>query len=490
MARTQVKSRRSGPETHRWVSQVLLGGGVQSVLRVFLAATTARLISPADTGLFQLAISLVLVAIAIGDPGLAEAAVRRPAQTRASRDTFFAVNVGMGCLIGLVLAAIAHPLAAALGAPGSGPIIQALAIMPPLATLALGPLVELRRSRRFRDIALVEAFAVFAGCVACVIGALRGGGIWALFAYQSIWSLTRLLGVMALAPVLPLPILKLRALRPVARFARNVWAARLADVLVSQLDKVVIGAVLGAVALGLYSRAYLLVALPLNLIAVAVTTVLVPSLARAATDDGALKAEFLAVTEAIATITFPAFIAAAALAAPLVSVMFGRGRDWDWVGVAHLLAIMAPVAAFDSLGQPQRSLLIARGRTGLALTVSMVGGALVILGIAVGAQHSLAGAAVGYAAATVAAFLISATLALRVLELSPLAYALRLLRPAASAAAMGVVLWMLHPILVRAGTPEILQLLALSAAGGLTYLTLLGWNRIGRVFGLVRAPAT
>lgn len=485
----RIPGKRSGPETHRWVSLVLLGGGVQSVLRILLAATTARLISPADTGLFQLALSLVLVAVAIGDPGLAEAAVRRPAQTRVSRDTFFAVNVGLGCLVGLVLLAVAEPLARSLGAPGSGLLIMALAMLPPAASLALGPLVELRRSRRFRDIALVEVLATFAGCAACMVVALQGGGTWALFAYQALWSVTRLIGFMILAPVLPRPILKLRALRPVARFASNVWAARLADVLVSQLDKVVIGALLGAVALGLYSRAYLLVALPLNLIGAAVTTVLVPSLARAATDGGALKREFLATSEAVATVTFPAFVGAAALASPLVGVMFGRGHNWNWADVATLLAIMAPVAALDSLGQPQRSMMIARGRAGLALGVSLASGALVIAGIAIGAQHSLIGAAWGYAAATVTDFLICSTLALRLIGASAGEYARRLLRTAAAAGAMYAVLVLLRPVLAAWGAPEALQLLALVACGGLVYLTLLGWTRLGQVFGWVRSAA-
>jgi O-antigen/teichoic acid export membrane protein len=489
VARIPGKSRRSGPETHRWVSLVLLGGGVQSVLRILLAATTARLISPADTGLFQLALSLVLVAVAIGDPGLAEAAVRRPAQTRISRDTFFAVNVGLGCVIGLALLAVAGPLARGLGVPESRPLIMALAILPPFATLSLGPLVELRRSRRFRDIAMIEVLATFMGCAACMVLALRGAGAWALFAYQAAWSITRLVGVMILAPVLPRPIIKLRALRPVARFASNVWAARLADMLVSQLDKVVIGALLGTLALGLYSRAYLLVALPLNLIGAAVTTVLVPALARAATDGGALKREFLATTEAIATVTLPAFIGAAALASPLVGVMFGRGRDWNWAEVATLLAIMAPVAALDSLGQPQRSLMIARGRAGLALGVSLASGALVITGIAIGAQHSLIGAAWGYAAATVTDFLICSALALPLIGVSPGEYVLRLLRTAAAAGAMCAVLVLLRPVLAASRVPEALQLVALVACGGLVYLTLLGWARLGRVFGWARSVA-
>lgn len=470
---------------------VLLGGGVQSLLRVLLAAVTARLISPNDIGLFQLSLSIVFVAVALGDPGLGEAAVRRPAQTRASRETFFAVNVGLGGLVGAVLLVVAGPLAAWLGAPQSRPLIMALAILPPLAALTLGPLVELRRNRRFRDIAFVEALATFAGCTACVLLALRSGGAWAMVAYQATWGVTRLASYLSLAPGLPRPIPRLKILKPVARFASRVWASRLADVLVSQLDKVIVGALLGTLALGLYSRAYLLVALPLNLIAAAVTTVLVPSLARAEAAGGALKGEFLATTGAIATLTFPAFVGAATLAVPIVSVLFGRGRDWDWAGVADLLAIMAPVAALDSLSQPQRSLLIARGRAGLALTVSLISAGLVIAGIAVGAQQSLAGAAWGYAAATLATFVISSTLALRLVGASPGDYVRRLARTAASAAAMWVVVWLLRRSLASLGAPDILQLALLVPCGALVYLSCLGWRRVGQAFGIARgAPAS
>ena len=66
---------------------LLLGGGVQSLLRLTFAAFTARLVSPADTGVFQLALSVVLLMSALADPALTEATVRRGSQTRRSRST-------------------------------------------------------------------------------------------------------------------------------------------------------------------------------------------------------------------------------------------------------------------------------------------------------------------------------------------------------------------------------------------------------------------
>ena len=56
---------------------------------------------------------------------------------------------------------------------------------------------------------------------------------------------------------------------------------------------------------------------------------------------------------------------------------------------------------------------------------------------------------------------------------------------------MCAVLLLLRPVLARfRDRRKLLQLVALAVAcGGLVYLTLLGWTRLGRVFGWARSAA-
>jgi O-antigen/teichoic acid export membrane protein len=480
--------RQRRPNAAGSLTLLLMGGGAQSLLRLAFAALTARLVSPSDTGVFQLALSVVLVMSALADPALTEATVRRGSQTNRSRSTFFWVNLVLALTIALSIVAGSPRIVEWLGQPKARPLLVALAVMPVIAALALGPFVELRRAHRFRDIALVETLACFAGCIAGAAIAFNGGGAWALFAYQLGWAGVRLVASTALVPLAPRLAFDLRALRHALRFSIKVWASRLTLVLAGQLDKLIVGALLGASVLGLYSRAALFLSLPLALIAGAAATVLVPSLAQHRGTPSRLQAEFLAATSLIATLTFPAFVGAAAMATPLVGALLGHGKTWEWSGVATLLAVMAPAAALDSLVHPQRSLLVAQGRVGAAMTLSMVGAGLLLSAITLGARQGLEGLAWGYVAATTLTFSLFTSVTLFGLKLPVTQYVRGIGRVVMATLAMALAIVLARRGLVTMRMADPIQLACLVALGAFVYALCLGRRRLVSLAGLLGSP--
>lgn len=466
---------------------LLLGGGAQSLLRLTFAAFTARLVSPADTGVFQLALSVVLLMSAFADPALTEATVRRGSQTRRSRSTFFWVNLALALIVGSSIITASPWIADWLGEPEARLLLIALGVMPLIAALALGPFVELRRAHRFRDIALVETAACLSGCIAGGVIAVGGGGAWALVAYQLGWAGVRLIASTVLVPLRPGLAFDPRALRHALRFSVRVWSSRLLLTLAGQLDKLIVGALLGAAVLGLYSRAALFMSLPLQLIAGAAATVLVPSLARHRGAPARLQKEFLATTTLIATLTFPAFVGAAAAATPLVNTLLGHGKTWEWSGVATLLAVMAPAAALDSLIHPQRSLLVARGRAGAALVLSMVGAGLLLTAIALGARSGVHGIAWGYVTATTLNFCLFTAVTLLGLKLPVTQYIRSIGRVALATLAMAAAIVAARYGLAAVGAADPIQLACLVALGVLTYAVCLGRRRLVDLAGLLRS---
>jgi PST family polysaccharide transporter len=257
--------------------------------------------------------------------------------------------------------------------------------------------------------------------------------------------------------------------------------------LAGQLDKLIIGALLGAAVLGLYSRAALFMSLPLQMIAGAATTVLVPSLARHRGAPDRLKQEFLATTNLIATLTFPAFVGAAATAVPLVNTLLGHGKTWEWSGVATLLAVMAPAAALDSLVHPQRSLLVARGRAGTALILSLVGATLLLAAITLGARKGVEGVAWGYVAATTLTFCLFTTVTLRGLRLPLAQYVRGIGRVALATLAMAGAIFAARRGLAAIGAADAIQLAALVTLGAATYATCLGRRRLAGLASLLQS---
>src|SRR5262249_53319398 len=96
---------------------ILAGGAFQTVFRLGIAAITARLVSPDETGAFQLAFSIVTLLMAVADPGLSEAMVRKRTQSRAGASTFFWVNLGIGAVLCALVALASGPLTVGLGIP-------------------------------------------------------------------------------------------------------------------------------------------------------------------------------------------------------------------------------------------------------------------------------------------------------------------------------------------------------------------------------------
>ena len=114
--------------------------------------------------------------------------------------------------------------------------------------------------------------------------------------------------------------------------------ARMAVILANQADNLVVGRWLGAVALGVYGRAYQLMAVPTSLIGDVMDRVLFPAMSRVQDDPARLAAAFLRGTALLVLATLPVGVVAAILAPEFVAVAFGRdgsrwsprSRCWRW----------------------------------------------------------------------------------------------------------------------------------------------------------------
>jgi PST family polysaccharide transporter len=163
-----------------------------------------------------------------------------------------------------------------------------------------------------------------------MIAAWTGAGAWSLAWFQFGWYGVRAAAGLALAPTRPRLVFDLRAIRRASWFIANIWGARVATALAIQLDKVIIGALLGAAPLGMYSRGVLFLSVPLNMLSTASSTALVPAFAQLRGRPEALAKEFVHASQVVAVLALPAFVGAGLLAGPIVDVVLGKGPGWDW----------------------------------------------------------------------------------------------------------------------------------------------------------------
>ena len=178
-------------------------------------------------------------------------------------------------------------------------------------------------------------------------------------------------------------------LRPFLTFGWAVLGVELVKALRLQADKVIVGSLMGAEALGLYFMAFNAGLSLANSFSVAFSTVLFPHLCASADKSLALRQSMLL---AMGLIT-PAVVTQAVLAPYYVPVLFGNG----WTGLDQIVAILCLVAIPTTLWSAAAGWLRATARAHLEFWVTAAMTMALMLNTVLLAPLGLVAVASGYA---------------------------------------------------------------------------------------------
>jgi O-antigen/teichoic acid export membrane protein len=241
-------------------------------------------------------------------------------------------------------------------------------------------------------------------------------------------------------------------------------AARLAWIIANQADNLVVGRSLGAVALGLYSRAYQLMAVPCTLPGNVLDKVLFPTMARVQDDPPRLASAYLQGTAFVALVTLPAGVVMAVLAPEIVATVFGP----RWEGLVPPFQVLALGMMFRTSFRMSDSLSRATGRVYRRAWRQVLYAGLVFLGAWVGRYYGLTGVAVGVLGALFVNYLVMAQLSLSVIHISWLQFVRSQLPALWLTIGVGVVTVVAAAGLRHFGLPPLAGLLVGSVAAGAT----------------------
>jgi lipopolysaccharide exporter len=351
-----------GESTARGVS-VLVGRtlGFQ-LLTAGVTVVLARLLTPADYGLFAIALSVQLVGQNIAELGLPAALVRMP---EAPSTELQAATIGL--LLAVTVAAVAAILAAAflvlpaLGA--SGEVLRVVAItllaMPLYAVRAV-PMAMMDREMRFGRVAAVEAADTAGFNLFALAAALLGLGVFSLAGAVPFGALLGMLVAWTVQGSARRPRFSLSRVRPLIGFGSRV---SLLGVLYLGRDLgfvTVVGAVGGAPMAGFYAMAKRLFSFPTAL-AGAVSRVTLPALSRSGEQRSARAAGLLG---QIALVCGLPLALVAGSVQPLIEVLLGpEWRPTTDIVLYGSLAMMLGA----SVASPINSYRLAEGRPNVAI---------------------------------------------------------------------------------------------------------------------------
>jgi O-antigen/teichoic acid export membrane protein len=363
--------------------------GVQFLVQSVSTVVLARLLTPADFGMVAMVTAITGLGQAFADLGLSEATIQRNELSHGQVSTLFWINVAIGATLMFLTAALAPVLAWFYREPRLIHITLLLSITFLVGGLRVQHDALLRRQMRYSSLAIRDVASAALAVSLAVTMALRGAGYWALIALPLALNTTQMaVSWLMLRWVPSLPRRDANAGSLVA-FGGNVAASYLILNVTQNADSVLIGWHWGAGLLGMYSRAYNLLMLPVRQLGAPAQSVAVPAFSRVQADPERFARYYLRTVNVIMWISAPMFGFLFVAAEPVIVLVLGS----KWRDAAPVFQILAIAALGQQLRQSIVWLLVSRGDSARLLKLALFICPIMIASFAIGLPFGLKGVA-------------------------------------------------------------------------------------------------
>jgi len=175
-------------------------------------------------------------------------------------------------------------------------------------------------------------------------------------------------------------------------FGGDLTGYTLLNYFTRNFDNILIGRVFGSTLLGIYSKAYGLLMVPMAQINTPISAVLVPGLSRLQQRPAEYSKLYFQALDALSLVTVPLVVFSFFLARDVVLVMLGH----RWLPVAHVFQLLGPAALVSAINFAPSWLCISSGRTRIQFNFGLVSAPVCVGAFLVGIRWGIEGVAAAF----------------------------------------------------------------------------------------------
>ncbi|MBD1906878.1 lipopolysaccharide biosynthesis protein [Trichocoleus sp. FACHB-6] len=385
--KTDLKSRsvRGGAVT-------MITQGCKFVLNMGSTVLLARLLTPQDYGLVGMVATVTGLVGLFKDMGLSTATVQKAEINHAQISTLFWLNVVFSIATMLITAVIAPLIAWFYGEPRLIWITLVSAIGFIFGGLTVQHQALLNRQMRFGALAIIDIVSMLIGVATAIVLALNGAGYWALVLMPLAMGMSSALGVWVMCGWRPgLPV-RHSGVSSMLAFGANLTGFGIINYFARNLDNLLIGRYWGAQQLGLYSKAYALLLLPINQINAPIASVALPTLSRLVDSPDRYRQAYLRIVEKLLMLTMPIMVFMIATSDWLVQLLLGS----QWGETSRIFALLGIAGLIQPLANSTGWLFMSQDRAHDMFKWGFIGGTTAIVSFVAGLPWGAAGVAASY----------------------------------------------------------------------------------------------
>jgi len=365
-------------------------------LQLLFVSLMARLVGPADYGLFALVAPVVTFVLLIAEGGFGISLARESEDNEEVWSTATYFLLGLGVVLGLLLVVWSFIQAPLINQPQLRPMMLALSITPVLLAVTVPAAARLTRQGRLGISSIVDLIAVLFGMAAAVAFALSGGGAWSLVTQPLVyWSIKAVL-INVASPSFPKPRFITKHLQPHFRIGALILSGKFLDtggrtIETSLISRFMGNEVLGAITFAGQMPRFLTESLGNSLWG------LLYAYALHNNDAAGLIRTYRLTLRLFALTVLPCVILISVMVKPLINELLGP----RWDTAIFMLKILLVSHAMNSLGGIGSSILYARGLAHIPFRISVESVTLRVVVVAIGCWAGMEWMACGLGAVDV-----------------------------------------------------------------------------------------
>ena len=374
----------------------IAGQMISFLLNISSTVFMARLLSPEDYGLVAMVTAVTGFVVIFKDMGLSAAVIQKDSIDQKQVSAVFWINAGISLGIALIIAAMAPFLASFYSEPRLLEITLVFAASIFITGLSLQHNALMKRQMKFQALSVIQIACTAVSVVAGILMAWAGFGYWAIVAYMVLNPVISVIVLWAVCDWRPSFSVKALEVGSLLKFGAGITGFDLVNYFSRNMDNVLIGKYVGSEALGVYTKAYQLLLLPITQLRDPLNSVALPALSTLQNDKEKYQAFYRRFLFTLSFFSMPLVVFMGVYAEELILTVLGS----QWIAAGPIFRLLA----FAAFIQPPLStiglVLITNGMVKRYFSWGVINAIFVVSAFYIGVQWGVEGVAIGYAIVT------------------------------------------------------------------------------------------
>lgn len=341
------------------IKWTVIGNWSKLFIQYIITIILIRQLSPETFGLIGMVLVFSEFGNLLSNFGFGSALIQKNDINEKHKSSVFWTNVLIGIGFSLIFFFLSEPISIFYSEVELISIIRVVGLKFIFDAISIVHKALLKKDLLFKKISIIDLTTVFITGIIAISLTYFGYGVWSLVTQIILSSMISSILYWIFSNWKPQFIYSFNSIIDLSRFGMNLLGFNVVNYWMRKGDNLLIGKFLGSIELGLYTRAYSIIYLPLSQFSSVLGQVMFPSFSKIKEDKERIKSIYLKLISIIALFSFPMMVGLFLTANEFVITVFGE----NWNEIIPITQIFCIVGLIQSLGSPAGTIFLSQGKT-------------------------------------------------------------------------------------------------------------------------------